>query len=353
MRSGTGRHRRPKQVPAVVLAAGVTGASIAMPLLAATGAQAADTETWDRVAQCESGGMWSAHAGNGFSGGLQMTQEMWEANGGTDYAPRPDLASRSQQIAVAERVLKANGPTAWPSCGLSSGLSRQEPAAEVDPGRPEPQAPRTTPEPSHGTGDSTGRTTPAPSGTPSAPAAGSTTPAPDASQGTATPTPAPSTSSTTGSTPDTPSGKHRKDPSGDPSTTPSPGSTSPSGTPAPSTGPDRPGPSPSGTPADGASTPSPAAGDTAAGGATGDDAGRHQAEPQRSGTDERTSRGGATRTDKAGEQDYTVRPGDNLSVIAEQHSVSGGWQTLYQKNQKVVGSDPDLIHPGQHLEVRQ
>ncbi|MBO0517295.1 peptigoglycan-binding protein LysM, partial [Streptomyces beijiangensis] len=45
MRSGNGRHRRPRQAPALVVAAGVTGSAIAIPLLAATGAHAADAGT--------------------------------------------------------------------------------------------------------------------------------------------------------------------------------------------------------------------------------------------------------------------------------------------------------------------
>ncbi|NYV78542.1 peptigoglycan-binding protein LysM, partial [Streptomyces sp. UH6] len=49
MLSGNGRHRRPRQAPAVVVAAGVTGSALALPLFAATGASAADGATWDRV----------------------------------------------------------------------------------------------------------------------------------------------------------------------------------------------------------------------------------------------------------------------------------------------------------------
>lgn len=78
MRSGNGRHRRPRQVPALVVTAGVTGSALALPLLAATNATAADTATWDKVAECESGGSWSANSGSGAYGGLQFTQEEWK-----------------------------------------------------------------------------------------------------------------------------------------------------------------------------------------------------------------------------------------------------------------------------------
>ncbi|WP_234370725.1 transglycosylase family protein, partial [Streptomyces luridiscabiei] len=69
MGSANGRHRRPRQAPAIVVAAGVTGSAIAIPFLGAAGAHAADATTWDRVAECESGGMWSADLGNGYYGG--------------------------------------------------------------------------------------------------------------------------------------------------------------------------------------------------------------------------------------------------------------------------------------------
>jgi len=72
---------------------------------------------WDAVALCESGGNWSINTGNGYYGGLQFSSSTWLAFGGAAYAPRADLAARSQQIAIAEKVLAAQGPGAWPTCG--------------------------------------------------------------------------------------------------------------------------------------------------------------------------------------------------------------------------------------------
>ncbi|MFF3376438.1 transglycosylase family protein [Streptomyces sp. NPDC002680] len=134
MLSGNGRHRRPRQAPALLVAAGVTGSALAIPLLAATGASAASGTTWDRVAECESGGSWSANTGNGFYGGLQLTQADWEAHGGLTYAPSADQASRSQQIAVAESVLADRGAGVWEACALLSGLGKDTSAANVDTG---------------------------------------------------------------------------------------------------------------------------------------------------------------------------------------------------------------------------
>lgn len=72
---------------------------------------------WDAVAKCESGGNWHINTGNGYYGGLQMDMAFWHNYGGDAYASRPDLASRSAQIVVAERGLAKQGRGAWPNCG--------------------------------------------------------------------------------------------------------------------------------------------------------------------------------------------------------------------------------------------
>nr|WP_179723128.1 transglycosylase family protein [Petropleomorpha daqingensis] len=72
---------------------------------------------WDAVARCESGGNWAINTGNGYYGGLQFSQSTWNSFGGGAYAPRADLATKSEQITVAERVLDVQGPGAWPTCG--------------------------------------------------------------------------------------------------------------------------------------------------------------------------------------------------------------------------------------------
>ncbi|WP_081238519.1 transglycosylase family protein [Streptomyces viridosporus] len=70
---------------------------------------------WDAIAACESDGNWQANTGNGHYGGLQFTQSSWVAAGGLEYAPRADLATREEQIAVAERLARLQGMSAW-SC---------------------------------------------------------------------------------------------------------------------------------------------------------------------------------------------------------------------------------------------
>ena len=56
-------------------------------------------------------------------------------------------------------------------------------------------------------------------------------------------------------------------------------------------------------------------------------------------------------THSTGHGDYTVKPGDTLSGIAASAHLKGGWQELYQENRSTVGGNPDLIFPGQRLEV--
>ncbi len=77
---------------------------------------------WDLVARCESNGRWSTNSGNGFFGGLQFEPGTWRAFGGELYAPSAHMATRDQQITVAQRVLAAQGWLAWPACGAKLGL---------------------------------------------------------------------------------------------------------------------------------------------------------------------------------------------------------------------------------------
>ncbi|MEW2402896.1 transglycosylase family protein [Streptomyces sp. NPDC046862] len=211
-----GRHRRyqPNRINRASLTVTAGGAGMAIPLIGTGVADAADVSTWNKVAACESTNNWSINTGNGYYGGLQFTQSTWEAYGGTAYAARADLATRDQQIAVAEKVLKGQGPGAWPVCSVRAGLTRG------------------------------------------------------------------------GDTPDI----------------------SPQGASAPA------------------------------------------AKPKRTIRDVTPQ---TTPQSQAGTAEmYTVVRGDTLSEIADSRKVRGGWQKLYQANRKTIGTDPDLIVPGQHLNLR-
>ncbi|MDN3293466.1 transglycosylase family protein [Streptomyces ficellus] len=105
---------------------GPVSASYAAP------ACASDQWPWGCVAECESGGRWDLNTGNGFYGGLQFRQSTWEAYGGLKYARRADLATRKEQITVAQEVLRWQGWQAWPTCSKKYGLSGR--AHTVQPG---------------------------------------------------------------------------------------------------------------------------------------------------------------------------------------------------------------------------
>ncbi|WP_330461089.1 transglycosylase family protein [Streptomyces sp. NBC_00820] len=224
-----GRHRRyqPNRINRASLTVTAGGAGLAIPLVAAGSADAADVSTWNKVAACESSGDWSINTGNGYYGGLQFTRSTWEAYGGTRYAPRADLATPDQQIAVAEKVLDGQGPGAWPLCSVRAGLTRGGASPEFHTGTPHPHAHRP------GTRTDTAATRPA----------------------------------TTASVRDV----------------------------------------------------------------------KPQTTPQ--------SRAGRAEM-------YTVVHGDTLSGIAGDQHVHGGWQELYTANRSTIGSDPDLILPGQRLSLR-
>ncbi|MGW0757491.1 LysM peptidoglycan-binding domain-containing protein [Streptomyces sp. NPDC002814] len=309
MLSGNGRHRRPRQAPALLVAAGVTGSAIAIPLLGASGASAADGSTWDKVAECESGGAWSADSGNGFLGGLQLTQEDWGRYGGLDYAPSPDQASRSQQIAVAEKILADQGAGAWPACGLLHGLGEDSRSANVDTGLPgEASAePSTSPDTSS---DSSGLSE-------SPESSSSSESSPSASPSSSSPSP--SSPSPSGEPSDAADNSAKSDTFVESSPSASQDSASPSRGSIESDDTDK----------SGQSVGSSYLTDTGPGAGTG----KHR---------------GASADEGEG---YSVRAGDTLATIADSLEVSGGWRALYAENKGTVGTDPDLIIPGQTLEV--
>lgn len=79
--------------------------------------------TWDALSQCEAGGNWAINTGNGYFGGVQFDQNTWERQGGLRYAPRADLATREEQIAIATVTQARQGWGAWPTCSGRIGAS--------------------------------------------------------------------------------------------------------------------------------------------------------------------------------------------------------------------------------------
>ncbi|MDT5242903.1 MAG: resuscitation-promoting factor RpfA [Mycobacterium sp.] len=131
----SGRHRKPTASAVNVAKIAFTGAVIGSGSLALAGQAGAATDgEWDQVAKCESGNNWAINTGNGYQGGLQFSPGTWSSHGGSQYAPSAHMATKDEQIAVAERVLATQGKGAWPVCGR--GLSGSTPRNVIE----EPQA---------------------------------------------------------------------------------------------------------------------------------------------------------------------------------------------------------------------
>jgi resuscitation-promoting factor RpfA len=122
-RGSSRSHNAAKQITTTAALSGIA----AVPMIAMSApADAASLSTWEKLANCESSGNWSINTGNGYYGGLQFSASTWRAFGGTQYASRADLATKSQQIAIAEKVLDGQGWQAWPACSAKLGLGSDD-----------------------------------------------------------------------------------------------------------------------------------------------------------------------------------------------------------------------------------
>jgi hypothetical protein len=111
----------PPTVPPIVEAGPVVTEPPQTTTTSTTQPVVSEGSRWDQLAQCESGGNWSINTGNGFTGGVQFLQSTWLAMGGGEFAPDAYLASKAEQIIVAERLVKVSGWGAWPGCTSKFG----------------------------------------------------------------------------------------------------------------------------------------------------------------------------------------------------------------------------------------
>ena len=107
---------------ALALAVGISAVGVAPA--------SASSTVWDKVASCESGGNWKINTGNGYYGGLQFSSRTWTGFGGGHYASRANRASKSEQIAIARRVLAGQGAGAWATCGRRAHLTKSNGKAD-------------------------------------------------------------------------------------------------------------------------------------------------------------------------------------------------------------------------------
>ena len=102
--------RRAEEAAAEAAALAAAAADVVSPPVEAVDGSV----NWDAVARCESGGNWALDST--YDGGLQFHPSTWLGYGGGQYARYAWQATREQQIAIAEKVLAAQGPSAWPHC---------------------------------------------------------------------------------------------------------------------------------------------------------------------------------------------------------------------------------------------
>ena len=103
-----------------LLGGSMAATALAGGALLAQAPVASASSDWDRLAECESNGNWSINTGNGYYGGLQFSQQSWQAVGGSGL---PSNASKSEQIQRAEQLRQIQGWGAWPACSAQLGLS--------------------------------------------------------------------------------------------------------------------------------------------------------------------------------------------------------------------------------------
>jgi hypothetical protein len=95
-----------------------TTAAPPAPTQAAGSGDPYDPASWDRLAQCESGGNWHINTGNGYYGGIQFSLSSWQAVGGQGY---PHENSREEQIRRGQMLWEQGGWAHWPGCTRKFG----------------------------------------------------------------------------------------------------------------------------------------------------------------------------------------------------------------------------------------
>jgi LysM repeat protein len=129
--SAAGRRRKPNPTKRNI---GLATAPLvaAIPLVSASSASAAEAGPWDRLASCESGGNWHINTGNGYYGGVQFADGTWDGWGGERYASRADLATKTEQIVIAAKLVENSGWGSWPACSDRLGLGSEERRVALD-----------------------------------------------------------------------------------------------------------------------------------------------------------------------------------------------------------------------------
>jgi hypothetical protein len=110
------RHAKPsKAAPALA----VGGMTATLGTLTGGTANAASSDDFARLRQCESGGNYAISTGNGFYGAYQFDRRTWQGLGYPGTANQADPATQDEG---ATRLQAARGWQPWPSCSRKLGL---------------------------------------------------------------------------------------------------------------------------------------------------------------------------------------------------------------------------------------
>jgi len=116
LRSHKPKHAKPSKTAPTLAVGGMTATLGAL----ATPADAASSDDFRRLRQCESGDNYRANTGNGYYGAYQFELRTWR---GLGYSGYPHNATASTQDKAAHELQADRGWSPWPACARKLGLS--------------------------------------------------------------------------------------------------------------------------------------------------------------------------------------------------------------------------------------
>ena len=113
------RHAKPSKAAPALAVGGMTATLGTLGAVGAGTANAASSDDFARLRQCESGGNYAINTGNGFYGAYQFDRRTWQGLGYPGTANQADPATQDE---AASRLQAARGWQPWPSCSRQLGL---------------------------------------------------------------------------------------------------------------------------------------------------------------------------------------------------------------------------------------
>jgi hypothetical protein len=119
LRKHKARHAKPSKAAPTLAVGGMT-ATLGAGLSVGSTAQAASSDDFARLRQCESGDNYRANTGNGYYGAYQFELRTWR---GLGYSGYPHQASPATQDKAAHELQADRGWSPWPACARKLHLS--------------------------------------------------------------------------------------------------------------------------------------------------------------------------------------------------------------------------------------